>query len=368
MAQEQFPETPQGVLMTRQDTSSRGGSTIEDKLADDIFQLYQYIEGDSTVDLMRMFTGKSRKALLIPPAEETITKKMSLDEFCVSLLQEMRQDRDIIRSELSEIKKNTILIGSMQRDIEVLRSQWHDDVTNIKERIATVETKQIHIEQVHRDVRKYNSEMPGNVLDLIKNNHAKLQDETNSIRKMCADSTARMNRLDLATHKLSNSFKSVDEQDDRVAVMSARVDSMAAHIGPTVPSVSRVTGVTDNQLDTSAASAAVAEMISSTSGPSRDVLTSNRTPVQASTSSTPLTITVEQNGAMKHTRKAQYNEAAETDELSGFIQVKGKPRFSSFFTAGIKFQFLSKLSLFTHDLILSPGFWPSGIYCRAWKN
>ena len=244
VAQEQFPETPQGVLMTRQDTSSRGGSTVEDKLADDIFQLYQYIEGDSTVDLMRMFTGKSRKALLIPPAEETVTKKMSLDEFCVSLLQEMRQDRDIIRSELSEIKKNTILIGSMQRDIEVLRSQWHDDVTNIRERIATVETKQIHIEQVHRDVRKYNSEMPGNVLDLIKNNHAKLQEETNSIRKMCADSTARMNRLDLATHKLSNSFKSVDEQDDRVAVMSARVDSMAAHIGPTVPSVSRVTGVT----------------------------------------------------------------------------------------------------------------------------
>ena len=157
-------------------------------------------------------------------------------------------------------------------------------------------------------------------------------------------------------------------------------------------------------MDTSAASAAVAEMISSTSGPSRDVFTSNRTPVQASTSSTPLTITVEQNGAMKHTRKAQYNEAAETDELSGFIQVKGKPRFSSFFTAGIKLKntnvdetikqvyahlqkngctvrsvrmvrnaevSISVKIIALHDdtdLILSPGFWPSGIYCRAWKN
>ena len=121
IAKENNSDTPDGILITRKDTSNSGGATAAKKLVDDIYNLYQYIEGDTSVDVSKLFTERSKALLrsqktvideltdskMKPVASEN---QMVLQEFLVELLQEMRQDRDIIRTELAEVKKNIALI------------------------------------------------------------------------------------------------------------------------------------------------------------------------------------------------------------------------------------------------------------------
>ena len=58
VAREVIPDTPEGILITRQDTSNSGGFSVSIKFSDDIFQMFKYIEGDNSIDVMKMFTKK----------------------------------------------------------------------------------------------------------------------------------------------------------------------------------------------------------------------------------------------------------------------------------------------------------------------
>ena len=106
-------QCPEGQLITRKDTQNIGGLTAAHKLADDVYSLVQFHCGDTTMDLTKLLSEKS-KALLrknIPTSntqdtaakirqqgtsqsvnDESPANKPML-EFCRELLVEMRKDR-----------------------------------------------------------------------------------------------------------------------------------------------------------------------------------------------------------------------------------------------------------------------------------
>ena len=82
---------------------------------------------------MKMFTEKSRvKAINAirkqsksgTGQDKVATQNNSiLEDLCVQLLQEMRQDRDFIRTETAEIRKNSFRIADMTREFTQLKAQ-----------------------------------------------------------------------------------------------------------------------------------------------------------------------------------------------------------------------------------------------------
>jgi hypothetical protein len=136
------PDTPDGQLVVRKDTSNSNGCTDAEKLCEDIYNLYQYIEGDSSVDIIRMFTDRSRKAYLTS-ASKLLTKqvsignevKLSMDDFLPSLLSEMRNDRDILIKEISEFKKSIGILQRIQEDIRYISL----DLSDTRDRVSKLE-------------------------------------------------------------------------------------------------------------------------------------------------------------------------------------------------------------------------------------
>ena len=52
--------TPVATLVVRLDTQNRGGNAIDHKLAEDIFTLFHYIQGDSSSDITKLFQSKDK--------------------------------------------------------------------------------------------------------------------------------------------------------------------------------------------------------------------------------------------------------------------------------------------------------------------
>ena len=63
LALERIPDTPSGTLMVRKDTQNSGGKPAVDKLADDVYILYHFHQGDKGMDISKLLTERSRRNL-----------------------------------------------------------------------------------------------------------------------------------------------------------------------------------------------------------------------------------------------------------------------------------------------------------------
>jgi prefoldin subunit 5 len=141
VAKDTVKDTPDGDLVLRKDTSNRGGCSAKDKLGEDIYVLYQYLEGDKSLDITKMFTDKSRKkSVCVPgvmrdPSRDESPGCVDMKDFCLQLLAEMRQDRDLLFNEIADLKRDNYLLRKVQEDISGIRLE----LTNTRDRVSKLE-------------------------------------------------------------------------------------------------------------------------------------------------------------------------------------------------------------------------------------
>ena len=135
-------DTPEGDLVVRKDTSNRGGCSAKEKLSEDIYTLYHYLEGDISMDLTKMFTERSKKKY-VATAEETcsshtdqMTNTVDMKDFVLKLLTEMRLDRDLLVKEISVLKSDNGLLKRINEDINGIRAE----LSNTRDRVSRLET------------------------------------------------------------------------------------------------------------------------------------------------------------------------------------------------------------------------------------
>ena len=193
-----------GVLIQRKDTQNSGGQTAAQKLAEDLYVLYQFLEGDITVDLTRLLSEKSKalirknnKGITNSKTDEVVGKIATqhdkpIWDFCRELLVEMRKDRDIINENIVEVSRQLGSLPSLERDIRELRS----DMSVLRERVIRVESQVSHGSKLQSDTHG-------------KLNHIHVAEEQmmqfrkgvdrsiGELRGMFASSTSRINNIEL---------------------------------------------------------------------------------------------------------------------------------------------------------------------------
>jgi hypothetical protein len=123
VCKEDVPNTPLGELVIRKDTSQSNGSTDTQKLCEDIYNLYQYVEGDTSIDFKKMFTEKSRRHCQLTSrpvvSDSNIcngeNSDLSFKEFCRDLLVEMRKDRDVLNETITSVQQQLGAIPCLER-------------------------------------------------------------------------------------------------------------------------------------------------------------------------------------------------------------------------------------------------------------
>lgn len=251
VAREKVVDTPEGKLVMRKDTSNSGGATALMKLSEDIYNILHYIEGDFSFDITKLFTERSKVSLrgskqrsiaqTITDNESTMAARgstIALEDVCVQLLQEMRQDRDVIRNDLSEVKKNSALIQQVQKDMEQIRSSWHTDMMKMENRLTSLETKWA---QSKPDVDQGRRNSQG-VADTQQ--HRTLSEETRTLRQLYAENVQRINGLELSVTQLRSSVSLVAQHDYQLSILSGKVGLLqqpTAHQHVTRPKSSTAT-------------------------------------------------------------------------------------------------------------------------------
>ena len=121
--------TPRAPLIIRKDTQNSGGLALNEKLADDIYNLYHYIEGDKSFDIYKLFSEKDKLRLKRQESgnmhirnKQAEEKEMSLNQFCTLMLTEMRKDRDTYLSDICDIKKDMSTIMELKMEVGNLKS------------------------------------------------------------------------------------------------------------------------------------------------------------------------------------------------------------------------------------------------------
>lgn len=154
------PSTPQGTLIARKHTTRSGGKSLAYKIADDIFQLYHYYHGDISVDLVKLLNERSRANHLkntnnedgvSVTASETEQSQWdgSLKNFCVDLLKQMREDRDIILKEIRSYKEENLELKQSIKRItnelkderdkrEKMQKMWDTDVKEMQKKVDDI--------------------------------------------------------------------------------------------------------------------------------------------------------------------------------------------------------------------------------------
>ena len=417
VSMEKIPDTPEGILVTRKDTANSGGTSALIKLAEDIYNLYHYVEGDTGFDITKLFTGKS-KTIARSNTQRSIVEHLTMDKkgdedsdvssalqnLCVGIIQEMRQDRDIIQVSLTEVKKNTAQIQQVQKDVEQMRKYWHDDMMRMEHRMSVLETKVCQ-------KPSSDSQDASNV------------DHVKEIRRMYADNLDRINTLDLNLAKLNKKCDNVEEHGYRLTVLHAKMDSLITNNdrqtdtrGPNPPIAATSKTDTDNlsvnghrqyrQRSVCAPETRSTNKVDSRGhGRTDDENTTDRPGTLS------VTIPSKEDAQNSSERSTIYVDPSDlapvsgnTDDLTGFTAVRGRPRYIPMFVSGIMVlnegidETLSRVSKYLKkrecvvknirkvktddiivsvkmmteqndvDTILEEGFWPKGIYCRKWRN
>jgi hypothetical protein len=155
--------TPQGTLAIRKDRT--GGAPAADKLAEDVYLMTHYLQGDTTIDLTKCLSEKSKKEIqqrkllnvsvfrdtenCASPSEQSSQnipviveqKDISIREFCVSVLAEMRRDRDVLLTEVAALRGDSVLLKKIHVDVTDIRqelAQTRDRVSKLEVLIPIV--------------------------------------------------------------------------------------------------------------------------------------------------------------------------------------------------------------------------------------
>ena len=139
--------TQNGTLVFRKDTSHKGGATEEIKLAEDIYNIMQYIDGDDSIDLQKMFTARSKNTIRQQtvaenngeqqkvPSTPSAAVDMTLQEFCTTMLVEMRTDRDMYCREMCKVTQCLERVTQMEKTVQRMDSELletRDRVTRLE--------------------------------------------------------------------------------------------------------------------------------------------------------------------------------------------------------------------------------------------
>jgi hypothetical protein len=241
---------------------------------------------------------------------------------------------------------------------------------------------------------------------------------------MYADGVERMNRVELSLSKMAGPA-AFDEWHYKLAMMTARIDSISTHVGqPTEkqPDVNAqfVTAATPMPERTEHSADVVhvdtrgershestSQTHKNTGVPHHDANapTTHANMEMPQDKNTELLCVTFNNDSDSTERKTKYKpDYQSADELSGFMPVKGRTRFTPMFVAGIMIKnenidetvkcvsthlekrgchaksvrkvkdsgetMSVKILVNQNDIetILDNGFWPKGIYCRLWIN
>ena len=201
LAKQTVPNTPQGDLIRRKNA---GLSKAKDKLADDIYMLYEYIEGDNKVLLIKLFKNKSRKSIAASQRygsdSETDPAATGADlaTLVKDTLKRMRQEKD----DMDE------LVKSLSDENEKLRKDMSDiktDLVNCQKEIDILKS------------RGTNHEIPANIENDLKNLH---EDYTNAVDDL--------NRLKSTVHaKMGNVEKRLKTTEKTVEITVAdKIDKL----------------------------------------------------------------------------------------------------------------------------------------------
>ena len=151
------PGTPRGTLSTRKDRI--GGASAADKIAEDVFLLNHYLQGDTTINLTKCLSEKSKKQILQKrqlnatttqdstsarntDATQATHDDISIRQFCVSVLSEMRKDRDILLTEVAALRGDSSLLKQIRGDVNDIRqelAQTRDRVSQLEVLIPLTE-------------------------------------------------------------------------------------------------------------------------------------------------------------------------------------------------------------------------------------
>ena len=225
LAQETVPETPSGTMMVRKDTQNSGGKPASAKLADDIYVLLQFHEGDKNMDITKLLTEKSRRLLqdrrtsifqheptqrgddahshdaAVTGLGVTGPVMPQLHEFCRDILVEMRKDRNLIQEMVSDISRQIGVIPTLERDIRDLRS----DFLSLTQKVAALENRGNTVERSHGELDKRVRHLT-TVEQSTEQQRINLDRNISDLRHMYGSATSRLNNLDLITAQLARSM------------------------------------------------------------------------------------------------------------------------------------------------------------------
>jgi hypothetical protein len=231
VAKDTILDTPNGELVIRKDTSNRGGCGVKEKLCDDIYVLYHFIEGDQTMDITKLFTEKTKKKCVSGAARMSTCDQTpiagDISDFCVQLLTEMRRERDLLVNDIANLKCDSGLLKKISEDISFIRqdlSDTRDRVSKLEVQIVgSCDTLPIHDEskqggyetllrkhkQANKQVKKLENRTAALENSITRIRHAG-NELSARVSSNNASLTARMNSIDLAQSTTNRPIASAD--------------------------------------------------------------------------------------------------------------------------------------------------------------
>ena len=252
--------TPVAKLVIRKGTQNSGGQAIEEKLAEDLYHIYHYIQGDNAVDITKLFPDKEKTRLRKESTRPRTTcdkgngskgeqrqdysdnqaneMPTSMMEFCRSFLVEMRKDREILFGDIQQIKQDTSTIKELRQEIAEMKGS----VIVLTNKVDTLEGK---VKEQQRQVDKLR-ESRGRMESQVENVSTKNVESHQALRYSIGEITQRLNNMELnrgVSYAKVTSPKSVLKSSNVVTVQGvsdvsastshARVKELTSE-GPTV--------------------------------------------------------------------------------------------------------------------------------------
>jgi len=410
--------TPIATLVTRKDTQQSGGQPLDEKLAEDIYNLFHYIQGDSSVDIYKLFPEREKSRLKKeamarpnPDSRDTIVNTRSVRapeqdisktmiDFCQSFLTEMRKDRDLLIDDIKDIKKDTSLIREFRVEIKEMKRT----VTSLSQKVDSL-NEQIHVKQRQ--------------LDKIQDAYAHLEHD---MKQLQLQQDERYQSCCVQIAKMSQTNQSCDVSRDK-----SYADALTGYVGRhsttnTNTSDTNTSGTdksrassVSNRRETPASTLPSNPLLSNTvllPATDKDVTTKittshNSDPVTTSEIAPFTTVVRRQRSLLsKHTSQTSKSHPPPSNHgtLQGFIPKEKRPQLDAIYVAGILAEgytdeeikaniekyitnqgksnrsvriishkgntVAAKIVLKCDDLdsFITPRFWPEGIHVRKWSN
>jgi uncharacterized protein YkuJ len=162
--------------------------------------MYQYVEGDTTVDIVKMFTGKSRKALdtrdksrkYVADQPHEASEDMTLKEFCTTLLVEMRSERDTLCADMKLMSQYMDRMEHLEKKVTRV-SQDLEETRDIVTRLDAL----VHEHGKMTKRLDKQAERVSEVKHLLDTNLVAVNACTQNIGNIAATTTQRINNMEL---------------------------------------------------------------------------------------------------------------------------------------------------------------------------